>query len=149
MALPPSSVVFFFTNAAGDPKHALSYVTGAANSLMGFDGSSVAKLWLIGVANGIASLDSTGRLTQSQSPLGSGLTVLSPCTDYVGGTAGYADAIVTVGKSIGHILMVNHPTNGFQVYQLKAGTDITATPGKFRPADWNSSTNAVIWDQLS
>jgi hypothetical protein len=56
-------------------------------------------------------------------------------------------AIATTALPLDRVLgIVNGSTLAF--YQLKAGTNSTASPGIIRPNDYNATTNARVWKQI-
>lgn len=78
------------------------------------------------------------------------LVAIPAITSLTGGGASALDGLATAGGSmaVGSTVLLSYGRVG-QTWQLIAGTDATnAAAGVVRPADYNVSTNAVIWVQL-
>lgn len=117
------------------------------------DGTSVAKILqapIIVTGDVVPYTTITGPTIQ----IGYGLTWLPYCTALTGGVPGppvtSLDQIATVGLQVlvTAVDFVPSLTGGCQRWQLIAGTTATG-PGVQRPADYNASTNAKIWIQIS
>lgn len=65
---------------------------------------------------------------------------------YTGGGASNLDGISTTSKSVPLLTAMLHATLGWKVVRLRAGTDAAVPNVIIRPIDFNSSTNAKVWD---
>src|SRR6266498_2249902 len=61
-----------------------------------------------------------------------------------GGQAGFLDAYSTTGLSTG-FLSIAYSQTRLHYYLLRTGVDTTTVPSVVRPVDFNSSTNAKVW----
>lgn len=96
---------------------------------------------LINRANQIIEAQLTGITVQAN-----GMPYLGRFSGNTGG-AGFVDAITTTGLTTGILYSYDHVDEGVKFLRLNAGTDAPALPGKFRPLDYNASTNAKFWTQ--
>jgi len=74
-------------------------------------------------------------------------------TGLTGGTAGMLDSVVTADVAVGRLAQFVINVSGVDVphlWQLVAGTDAEdAAGGIVRPDDYDATTNAKVWKQLS
>lgn len=73
---------------------------------------------------------------------------LPTVTGYTGGGAANLDGIATAGLITSRVFFFKHATDGGRLYLLRDGTDAASSPGIIRPADFDSSTNAKVWESV-
>lgn len=98
-----------------------------------------------GAANGYAPLDGAGKIPIAHLP---GCLFIDPSiTTLLGSGSNALAATATTTLALDRVLAVVVGST-LSVYQLKAGTSATASPGIIRPNDYHATTNAKFWKQI-
>lgn len=73
---------------------------------------------------------------------------LSTISAYTGGGSAALDGINAASIAVPFIVEFIHPTDRAVRFLLRAGTDAVNSPYIIRPADYNGSTNAKVFERI-